>query len=122
MEDARVLMLNSLWHNSRVMNNDLEMLFYVACSTRELALKTLDLMTRVQPHTVGDRDGIPDELVVEMNHSPITNLWKYADLLKKDHALLSVELVVDAPDWSEYLDALVTDKVVRHTTVYSGAE
>jgi hypothetical protein len=118
--EKRVLLLHTLMHNKRVGNNDVEVLFYIICSTPEIAAKTFNLLKQVQPFTVSDRSGIPFSLMSQMNHyTPVSNLWRFADLLEDDHALLSLELVKDAPVATEYTPEI--DLVIRHTSVYQGA-
>ena len=112
-----VIMLHSLLHNKHIMNNDIEVLYYVVCSTEELAKEIFELMGEVQPYTTA-RSPVPDELEVKMNQSKVTNLWKYSRKLADDLALLRVELIADAPDATEWLGKPVADPdlVVQHTS------
>ncbi len=111
------VVMDILWHNKRVGNNDLEMTHSIRCSTKEIAENTLALLKDIQPYTVGHREGIPDELVVKMNHSPIGNLWKLARQLDDDKALLAVRLEKESPEPPSPDD--VVDLVYNHTSIVS---
>ena len=105
-----------LWHNKRMGNNDLELTYSIVCSTDEIARETFDLLQEVQPYTIS-RDGIPDDLTVRMNKSPVSNLWKFARRLDDNEALLDITLESERPEEgvAEDEDELPYDKVYNHS-------
>ena len=109
--------------NTRMRNNDLEVVYSIRCSSEERAQETLALLKLVQPYTVGDRDGIPDELVMRMNKSPIANLWRLARKLDDDMALLDVRIEAEQPAlYGDDKGEDVIDMVYNHTTIYSAGD
>lgn len=118
MKGPRYIVLTILLHNKYVGNNDVEMVHSIKCSSDEIARDTYQLLKDVQPHTTGFRNGIPDELIVRMNRSPISNLWKLARQLDDDKALLDVRLEETSPQPEPEED--VTDLVYNHTWVDRG--
>lgn len=117
----KVIVMKVLWMNKRISGNNIKKTYSIVCTTDDIVKETMALLEEAQPYTVGNREGIPDELNERINHSPIRNLWKLSRQLDDDCALLKVKLKHERP--TEGIDDEETtvpyNLVFVHTAVYS---
>lgn len=108
--EKNTILMKSLLINKHIAGNELDVLYYVNCSTDEIADSLFELLTRVKKHMTARKSiGISDELFEEMMKSTVSNLWKYALKLRDDVYLYEVERISEPPDATHWFGKPVAD-------------